>query len=92
MRGGSVAAGAAGDSAPAAPIGRLCRALNSLIRSRQAMRRVDLKRLMCTTAQARLEALRSQPYTRLAQLPSQPWMRPLAPRHEIDQQLDWGRL
>jgi hypothetical protein len=33
------------------------------------MRRADLKRLMCTTAEARLEALRAQPYARLAELP-----------------------
>jgi|SRR5579872_23208 len=33
------------------------------------MRRADLKRLMCTSAEARLAALRSQPYAQLVQLP-----------------------
>jgi hypothetical protein len=34
------------------------------------MRRAELKHLVSTTAQARLEALRTQPYAQLAQLPS----------------------
>ena len=34
------------------------------------MRRADLKRLACTIAEARLEALRAQPYSQLAALPS----------------------
>jgi len=33
------------------------------------MRRADLKSLICTAAQARLATLRTQPYTRLAELP-----------------------
>jgi hypothetical protein len=34
------------------------------------MRRAELKQLVATTAEARLEFLRSQPYAQLAQLPS----------------------
>jgi hypothetical protein len=34
------------------------------------MSSADLKRLMCTTAQARLGALRAQPYAQLAELPA----------------------
>jgi hypothetical protein len=33
------------------------------------MRRADLKRVMCITAETRLESLRAQPYAQLAELP-----------------------